>query len=81
MVHAFIYLVHLLSLAWVFPSLIVVSTFLFHFLDSHGVVGFIIGWALDFQKALELGEVVSRKSQGLGIEMVFSKKPLTCGWR
>ena len=43
MVHAFIYLVHLLSLAWVLFGLTLVSAWNFHFLDSHGVVGFILG--------------------------------------
>ena len=30
---------------------------------------------------LDLGEVASGKSQGLRVEMVFSRKPSTCGWR
>jgi len=42
MVHAFVYLVHLLSLAWVLSILTVVSILPFHFMDSHGVMGFII---------------------------------------
>ncbi len=81
MIHAFVYLVHLLSLAWVFPSLIVVTSFPYSFVDSHGVFGFILCRAFDFQKVLELGEVVSGKSQGLGVEMVFSKELSTGGWR
>lgn len=43
MVHAFVYLVHLLSLASVFCGLIVVSILPCHFLDSHDVMGFILG--------------------------------------
>ena len=43
MVHACLYLVLLLSLAWVLPSLAMVSFLLCQFLDSHGVMGFILG--------------------------------------
>jgi len=41
MVHSFVYLVHLLSLAWVFLGLIVVSSLPCQFLGNHGVMGFI----------------------------------------
>lgn len=43
MVHTFFHLVHLLALAWVFPGLILALALPFHFLDSHGVMGFIYG--------------------------------------
>jgi len=43
MVHEFVYLVHLFSLARVLSSLKLVSSLPFHFLDSHGVMGFILG--------------------------------------
>lgn len=36
---------------------------------------------MDCQKVLDLGEVVSGKSKGLGLEMVFSGKTSTNGWR
>jgi len=81
MAHTFDYLVHLLSLTWVFPGLKVVSTLSCPFLDSYGVMGFILGWALDCQKLLEPSEVVLGKSQVLGVEMVFSGKSLISGWR
>lgn len=42
MVYEFFYLVHFLSLARVFPSLEVVSTLPYHFLDNYGVMGFIL---------------------------------------
>lgn len=35
-----------------------VSSLPHHFLDSHGVMGFFSGLALDFRKVLEHGEVV-----------------------
>ena len=41
--HVFVYLVHFPSLAWVFHSLKMVSTLPFHFLDNHGVMGFLLG--------------------------------------
>ena len=40
MVHACVYLVLLLSLAWVFPGGIVVFNLTFPYTDSHGVMGF-----------------------------------------
>ena len=80
MLHAFDYLVHLLSLAWFFLLFTMVSTLPFHFLDSHGVMEFIIGLSLDFWKVLELGEVVLGKSQGLGVDMVFFGNLSTHGW-
>ena len=43
MVHEFVYLVDLLSLAWDLLSLIAVSALPFRFLVSHGVMGFILG--------------------------------------
>lgn len=36
---------------------------------------------MDCEKVLDLGEVVSGKSKGLGLEMVFFGKPSTSGWR
>jgi len=36
---------------------------------------------LDFRNILDLGEVVSGKPQGLGVDMVFSGKPSTGAWR
>ena len=51
------------------------------FLDSHGVMEFILGLALDYRKSLDPVEVVSGKFQGLGVEMVFSGKPSISGWR
>ena len=74
-------LVHFLSLAWVFPSLTTVLAFPCHFLDSHVVMGFILGWALDSRKGLESGEVVSKKSQDFVVEMVFSRNPSQGRWR
>lgn len=65
----------------VFPTLIVVSTLYFHFLDSHGVMGFILGWSLGCRKFFEPDEVVSRKYQGLGLEMVLSRMALKGGSR
>jgi len=41
MEYAFDYLVHFFSLAWVLLGLTVVSALPFHFLDNHGVMGFI----------------------------------------
>jgi len=35
------YLVHFLSLEWIFLGSVVVSFLPFYFLDSHGVMGFI----------------------------------------
>ena len=82
MVHAFAYLVHLSSLDCVFLGLKVVSAFPCNFLDSHGVMGFSYGSALDFRKVLELGEVVSGKLPRVGSGYgLVSRKPSTCVWR
>jgi len=43
MVYEFLYLVHLLSLAWDFLGLTIVLALPYHFVDSHGVMGFILG--------------------------------------
>jgi len=66
MAYACVYLVHLLLLAWVLSGFDSGFSLAFPFLDSHGVMGFFISCALDFQKVLDLGEVVLGKSQGLG---------------
>jgi len=59
----------------------VVSSLSCHFIDNHGVMGFILSWSLDCQRILDLGEVVLGKSKEFGVEMVFSGIPLTSGWR
>jgi len=51
------------------------------FLNIHGVMGFILGLALDCQKVLDLGEVVTGKSPRLGVQMVIFGKPSIGGWR
>lgn len=66
MVHVFPYLIQLLYLAWVFPSLKMVLGFPCHFMDNHCVMWFILGWAMDYQKVLELCEVVSGKLPRVG---------------
>ena len=58
MVHACVYLVLLLSLAWVSPGVIVVFSLAFPFSDSHGVMGFFYLVELDFPMVLKLSEVV-----------------------
>jgi len=70
-----------LSLAWVLPRLTTVLALHCHFLDIYGVMGFIIFKSSDYQNILDLVEVVSKKSKGLLVEMVFSKKPQIGGWR
>lgn len=75
------YLVSFFSLAWVLSDFENGFSLSFPFLDSHGVMGLFLGWALDCLKVLDPSMVVSRKSQGLGVEMVFSRKLSTGGWR
>lgn len=61
MVPACVYLVLFLSLAWVFPGVVVVFKITLTFMDSYGVMGFFHLVELDFQMILELGEVVLGK--------------------
>lgn len=46
------------------------------FLDSHGVMGFILGLDLDCWKVLDLGEVVSGKYPRVADGDVFLQKAL-----
>lgn len=70
---------YLVSLAWVFPSLTMVSALPCHFLDNHGLAGFILGWALYLWKVLESSEVVSRKFPRGGVGDCFLCESLD-GW-
>ena len=81
MVYACAYFVYFLSLAWDFSGFDSVFSLTFPFSDSHGVMGFNLGWALDCQKVLDLSEVVSWNPQGIRMEMVFFEKPSIGGWR
>ena len=69
-VHAFGYLVALLSMAWDLPRFIVVSTLPFHFLDSHDVVVSLFwlsfGWSVYFWILVRWSQ---ENSQGLVVEM------------
>jgi len=81
MVCASVYFVSLLSVTWILSGFDSGFNLAFPFRDSHGVMGFFLSCALDFRKVLDPGEVVSRKSQGMGVEMVFSRNPSIGGWR
>lgn len=81
MVHTIGLHVILVSLAWDFPGLTLVLALPSHFLNSHVVMGFILGLGLGFHNISDLGEVVLGKFQGLGMEMVLFKKPLKGRWR
>lgn len=61
MVYACVYLVLLMSLAWVLPGVRVVFIISFPFPDSHGVMGLFHLVELDCGMVLELGEAVSGK--------------------
>ena len=53
MVHACVVLVLLMSLAWVFPSVIVVFSLAFPFLDNHGVMGSLLFGYVGFLDGFE----------------------------
>ena len=74
-------LVSLLLVAWFFLCFKNHLNLPFPFMSSHVVMRLFLHWAMDCWKVLDLGAMVLGKSQVLGVEMVFSVKPLISGWR